>query len=138
VTARLDLFTGKHRLPGAVLEAVIARHDAAHGLTELAFDGEILVVPHIGRAIGDKVRIRIDADDVMLALTRPDGVSANNVLAADVSAIREDGPNADVQLRFKGALLIARITRRSLERLALKPGDHIFALIKSVTVGGRG
>jgi len=137
VTARLDLFTGKHLLPGAVLEAEIAGHDAAHGLTELAFDGEILVVPRIARAIGDKVRIRIDADDVMLALTKPEGVSANNVLSAVVAAIREDGPNADVQLRLRSALLVARITRRSLERLALKPGTSVFALIKSVTVGGR-
>jgi molybdate transport system ATP-binding protein len=137
VTARLDLFTGKHLLPGAVLEAEIAGHDAAHGLTELAFDGDILVVPHIGRTIGDKVRIRIDADDVMLALAKPEGVSANNVLSATVAAIREDGPNADVQLRLSSALLVARITRRSLERLALKPGTQVFALIKSVTVGGR-
>jgi len=137
VTARLDLFTGKHLLPGAVLEAEIAGHDAAHGLTELAFDGEILVVPRIARAIGDRVRIRIDADDVMLALTKPEGVSANNVLSAVIAAIREDGPNADVQLRLRSALLVARITRRSLERLALKPGTSVFALIKSVTVGGR-
>ena len=137
VTARLDLFTGKHLLPGAVLQAEIASHDAAHGLTELAFDGEILVVPRIVRPIGDKVRIRIDADDVMLALTRPEGVSANNILPATVTAIREDGPNADVQLRLRGALLVARITRRSLERLGLKPGTDVFALIKSVTVGGR-
>jgi molybdate transport system ATP-binding protein len=137
VTARLDLFSGKHLLPGAVLEAEIAGHDAAHGLTELAFDGEILVVPRIARAIGDRVRIRIDADDVMLALTKPEGISANNVLSAVVAAIREDGPNADVQLRLRSALLVARITRRSLERLALKPGTGVFALIKSVTVGGR-
>ncbi len=137
VTARLDLFTGKHLLPGAVLEAEIAGHDAAHDLTELAFDSEILVVPRIARAIGDRVRIRIDADDVMLALTKPEGVSANNVLSAVIAAIREDGPNADVQLRLRSALLVARITRRSLERLALKPGTSVFALIKSVTVGGR-
>ena len=137
VTARLDLFAGKHLLPGAVLEAEIAGHDQLHGLTELAFDGEILVVPNIARAVGDRVRIRIDADDVMLALTRPVGVSANNIFPANIAAIREDGPNADVQLRLRSALLIARITRRSLERLSLKPGASVFALIKSVTVGGR-
>ncbi|HXJ01200.1 MAG TPA: molybdenum ABC transporter ATP-binding protein [Micropepsaceae bacterium] len=137
VTARLDLFTGAHRLPGAVLEAVIAGHDMAHGLTELACAGEILVVPAIARAVGDKVRIRIDADDVMLARARPESVSANNVLPARIVALREDGPNADVQLRLKEGYLVARITRRSVERLALQPGTEVFALIKSVTVGGR-
>jgi molybdate transport system ATP-binding protein len=137
MTSRLDLFGGTPLLPGAVLEATIAGHDEAHGLTELVFAGETLVVPKIARARGEKVRIRIDADDVMLALVRPEGVSANNVLPAVIGAIKEDGPHADVQLRVDGAALIARITRRSCERLALRPGTPVFALIKSVTVGGR-
>jgi molybdate transport system ATP-binding protein len=73
----------------------------------------------------------------MLALSRPEGVSANNILPATVAAIEESGPHADIQLSLKDARLIARITRRSLERLALKPGVQVFAVIKSVTVGGR-
>jgi molybdate transport system ATP-binding protein len=137
MTARLDLFTGAHPLPGTVLEAAIARHDTEHGLTELAFGSEMLVVPVISRGVGEKVRIRIDADDVMLALERPNAVSANNVLSATVAAIRPDGVNADVQLSLGEAHLIARITGRSLDRLALQPGTPVFALIKSVTVGGR-
>ena len=137
VTARLDLFTGAHPIPGAILEAVVARHDSAHGLTELALGGESLVVPSIARAPGSKVRVRIDAGDVMLALERPVAVSANNILSATIAAIRADGANADVQLSLGEARLIARITSRSLERLALRPGMAVFALIKSVTVGGR-
>jgi len=137
ITARLDLFSGAHLLPGAVLEAKIACHDELHGLTELLLAGETLVVPRVNRAAGNKVRIRIDADDVMLALQRPEGVSANNIIPATVAAIREDGANADVQLRLEDAHLVARITRRSRERLALRPGLSVFAVIKSVTVGGR-
>jgi molybdate transport system ATP-binding protein len=137
VTAQLDLFTGAHRLPGAVLEARVAAHDETHGLTELAFAGEILVVPKIARGAGERVRIRIDADDIMLALVRPESVSANNILTATIAAIREDGANADVQLQLQDARLVARITRRSVERLGLHPGTKVFALIKSVTVGGR-
>ena len=137
VTSRLELFGETPLLPGAVLEATIAGHDEAHGLTELSFAGEILVVPRIAHAAGETVRIRIDSEDVMLALHRPEGVSANNVLPAVVSAIREDGPHADVQLRMNNAALVARITRRSRERLGLQPGASVFALIKSVTVGGR-
>jgi molybdate transport system ATP-binding protein len=137
VTSRLDLVAGRHLVPGAVLEAKITRHDAAHGLTELAIGANSLVVPEIARAPGESVRIRIDAEDVMLALARPEGVSANNVLPARVSAIADDGFNADVQLSLSEAKLVARITRRSLERLALGPGANVFAVIKSVTVGGR-
>ena len=137
VTQRLDLIAGRELLPGAVLEALIAGHDETHGLTELALAGEILVVPHIAKAKGETVRVRIDAPDVMLALSRPEGVSANNIIPATIAAIEEAGANADVQLSLGDARLVARITRRSLERLALKPGLAVFAVIKSVTVGGR-
>jgi molybdate transport system ATP-binding protein len=137
ITGRLDLLTGKHLVPGAVLQAAIAGHDEAHGLTELSFAGEVLVVPYIPRASGDKVRIRIDPEDVMLALNRPEGVSANNILPATIAAIHQDRANADVQLNLKEGRLVARITRRSLERLSLREGTAVFAVIKSVTVGGR-
>jgi len=137
VTARLDLIAGSELLPGAVLEAKITGYDAAHDLSELDFAGEPLVVPRIDRAVGETVRIRIDAPDVMLALSRPEGVSANNILPVTVAAIKEVGAHADVQLALKDTRLVARITRRSLERLALKPGAAVFAVIKSVTVGGR-
>jgi molybdate transport system ATP-binding protein len=137
MTARLDLTAGAHLMPGAVLEAVIMGHDEAHDLTELSFAGESLVVPKIAKVSGEKVRIRIDAEDVMLALARPEGISANNILPATIAAIRENGASADVQLMLKESRLVARITRRSLERLSLKPGSAVYAVIKSVTVGGR-
>jgi molybdate transport system ATP-binding protein len=106
VTQRLDLIAGKELLPGAVLEARIAGHDDAHGLTELALAGEILVVPRIAKPLGETVRIRIDAPDVMLALSQPEGVSANNILAASVAAIEESGAHADVQLSLRDARLV--------------------------------
>ena len=47
------------------------------------------------------------------------------------------GAYEDVLLSVGEARLVARITRRSAERLALEKGQKIFAVIKSVTVGGR-
>jgi molybdate transport system ATP-binding protein len=74
----------------------------------------------------------------MLALTRPDGISANNVLRARIAELRPgSGPYEDVLLNVGEAHLIARITRRSAERLKLQAGLEVFAVIKSVTVGGR-
>ena len=137
VTQRLDLIAGNELLPGAVLETRIAGHDDAHGLTDLVLAGERLVVPRVDKPVGDSVRIRIDALDVMLALSRPEGVSANNILAANIAAIEETGGHADIQLALGDARLIARITRRSLDRMGLKPGMPVFAVIKTVTVGGR-
>lgn len=138
VTTRLDLRAGGALTSGTVLEARVTAHDAAHALTELSFAGGTLLVPALARGAGEKVRIRIAAEDVMLALARPEGVSANNILPATVAAlVAADGPYEDVQLTLGGARLIARITRRSAERLQLQPGREVFAVIKSVTVGGR-
>lgn len=137
--SRLDLFTGKDRLhPGAILEAVIQSHDEAHQLTTLGFAGGQLVVPRIARARGESLRIRIEGEDVMLSLTEPREVSANNILPATIAAIRMgDDAYADVQLTLGEARLVARITRRSVKRLSLAPGVKVYALIKSVTVGER-
>jgi len=139
ITSRLDLLTGADRLvPSTVLDATIIGHDGS-GLTELSFSGQRLIVPKIPRAIGAHVRVRIDAQDVMLALVEPRHVSANNVLAATVTELRADGPGpeADIQLAIGEAKMIARVTKRSAQRLALAPGMRVFAVIKSVTVGGR-
>jgi molybdate transport system ATP-binding protein len=137
--SRLDLFTGKDHLhPGAILDAAVEGHDDAHALTTLVFAGGRLVVPRIARAKGERLRIRIDGEDVMLAIAEPKEVSANNILPATIAAIRlGDDAYADVQLTLGEARLVARITRRSAERLRLAPGAKVFALIKSVTVGER-
>ena len=137
ITARLDLFSEAHLIPGAVLPATVLRHDQAHQVTEIGMAGETLIVPSIPSSPGAEIRIRIDAEDVMLSLVRLDAVSANNVLPATISAIHENGPHADIQLQMQGAQMVARITRRSLDRLSLRPGLPVFAVIKSVTVGGR-
>lgn len=39
-----------------------------------------------------------------------------------------------VRLDVGGTVLLARITRRSLNALALAPGQHVFAQIKSVAL----
>jgi molybdate transport system ATP-binding protein len=138
VTSNLDLLSGRAALPGSVLEATVSAHDEAHDLTELAVAGEKLIVPYVPHRPGEKIRIRIDAEDVMLALQRPEGISANNIFATCVAGLRAGtGPYEDVLLDFGGARLVARITRRSAERLKLAPGQSVFAVIKSVTVGGR-
>ena len=89
--------------------------------------------------VGTHLRVRIDPYDILLSRAQPESVSANNVLAATITGIRSDstGPYADVQLALGEHRLLARITRYSLERLALRQGEKVFAVIKSVTVGGR-
>ncbi|MGB3251050.1 MAG: TOBE domain-containing protein, partial [Tabrizicola sp.] len=59
-----------------------------------------------------------------------------NVLAATVEDIRlGEGPGAMVRLRLGDEHLLARITRRSVRLLDLRPGTKVFAVLKTVSVG---
>lgn len=136
IMSRIDLFplTGRFEA-GAVLEARVARHDREDSLTRVTFDGGELWIPEVAAAEGASVRLRIRARDIMLARGRPEGISANNVLQADIVAIRRDeGPYLDIQLRCGTAQLLARITHRSLKRLGLEVGNRVYAVIKTATV----
>jgi molybdate transport system ATP-binding protein len=120
---------------GAVIDTKIASHRSDDGLSVLAFDGGELIVPLLHRELGQGLRVRIRAEDVMLATEEPRTISANNVLLSTVTSLREGAAaHADVQLQCGGARFVARITRASARRLGLKPGMPIFAIAKSVIV----
>ena len=122
------------REAGAVIAARVAAHEA-DGLSRIETSGGVLFLPRVAAGPGSLLRVRIAAQDVMLALARPDGVSALNILPAVVTAVQTGtGPGAVVQLRSGDDLLLARITRRSAEALALEPGRAVFAVVKSVSV----
>ncbi len=123
---------------GAVIDTRVAAHRSEDGLSVLAFDGGELIVPLLQAAIGSRLRVRIRAEDVMLAVEEPRGISANNILRCRVTAIRETGAShADVQLLCGSAHLLARITKASAKRLALTPEMKVFAIAKSVIVDPR-
>ena len=118
---------------GAVFEATLAGQ-RTDGLSLLAFDGGSLTVTKLSRPLGARVRVRLRAEDIMLAREEPRAISANNVLPCSVSALRVHGDQADIQLRCGSTRLTARITSASRARLGLQPGVSVFAIVKSVTV----
>jgi molybdate transport system ATP-binding protein len=74
----------------------------------------------------------------MLAAEPPKSLSALNILPAKVIEIGDaSGPIVDVALDLCGDRLLARITRRSLARLAIAPGRPIFVVLKSIAIGRR-
>jgi len=118
---------------GSVLDAVVADHDEAFQLTRLTSPAGELQVPRLSAAAGATVRAYIRSRDVMLSLQRPQEISALNVLSGKVAQIAQSGPQADVRLDCNGATLVARLTAKSVQRLALAPGRPVFAVIKSVS-----
>ena len=134
--ARMELrpFLGRFE-GGAVIEARVAEHDLEMGLARLEFPGGALYAPDVDALVGERVRVRIRARDVSLALVRPESISMLNVLSGTVTDIgAPSGASLDVQLDVAGTALIARVTRKSATALGLAPGVPVYALIKSVAI----
>lgn len=122
------------REAGAILTGRLVAQEA-DGLSRLETAAGPLWLPRIDAASGTQVRLRILAQDVMIATTRPEAISALNILPATVADIRAgDGPGALVKLDAGGETLLARITRRSAATLGLQPGLPVFAVLKAVSV----
>ncbi|CAA0097256.1 Vitamin B12 import ATP-binding protein BtuD [Starkeya nomas] len=123
---------------GTLLECVVSRHDADYALSSLAFAGGELRVPQVDLPVGARVRARVRARDVAIALARPQDVSVSNLLAATVEEVRlQEGPYADVALAVGPGRLASMVTRESVERLGLRPGMPVWAMIKTVAVDSR-
>jgi molybdate transport system ATP-binding protein len=69
----------------------------------------------------------------MLSLQPPQEISALNVLSGVIAAITPRGAQADVSLDCNGAILVSRVTAKSVERLSLGVGRPVHAVVKSVS-----
>lgn len=121
---------------GAVIDTRLEGHD--NGLSLLSFEGGRLAVARMNAPLGSRLRVRVRAEDVLLAREEPRQISANNVVATRIVSLRaiENG-QVDVHLSCGRARLVARITQASASRLALKPGEAVFAVLKSVILDPR-
>jgi molybdate transport system ATP-binding protein len=118
-----------------VIAATILGHDDAGGQTRLAFGGGTMTVPHLPGEPGARVRLRIAAGEVILALAPPTGLSVRNVIPARIAALHDAGGMVDVLLDAGGPLR-ARVSRSARDELALRPGLEVYALIKSAAMAG--
>lgn len=123
------------REAGSVLAGVVEAFDPPHRLATVRLQSNCLQVPNADVGIGKAVRLHIPARDVMLATSRPSGLSALNILEGTIDAIAADGEGMiTVRVGCSGDVIHARITALSGERLALAPGKAVFAIIKTVAL----
>ncbi len=62
-------------------------------------------------------------------------LSARNVLKGKVKSIKEGAVNSEVVVQLPGGLeIISVITKTSIEKLSLKEGKDVYAIIKATNV----
>jgi len=133
--SHLQLALAHEEQAAAIVTAAVVGQDTEYGLTELDLEGQALYVTGRDHPRDSTMRLRIPARDVSLCLQRPQQTSILNVFETRVDEI-EDSPESRllVRLQLGGQYLLARLTRKSIDTLALKVGDNVYAQVKSVAL----
>jgi len=134
--SQLDLPVKLGQEAGVVIEAVVGSIESQWHLTRMDFDGGSVWIRDPGLALGAKARVRILASDISLAREQPGKSSIQNVLQGQIDAMRDDEHPGLVLVRVKvgETALLARVTKRAVSELALKPGDTVWTQVKSVAL----
>ncbi len=135
---RLDLPMAHSDDARSVLHGQVSACDDRYQLLELTLDGSPLQLrlPHSALPLGQRVRVAVQARDVSLALEKPQHSSVLNQLPAHIEAIEPGSHPAQalVRLALGDNVLLARLTRYSVDQLQLQPGLPVWVQIKAVAL----
>lgn len=136
--ARLDLPLSQGDDAGVVIEGDVCGYDAQYQLVTLQLpnSAQRLRVAHAPLEMGQTLRIKVQARDISLSLSRSENSSILNSLQAIVisEAGADNQAHVLIRLDIAGSALLARITRYSRDQLELQPGQIVWLQIKSVAV----
>ncbi len=136
LSGRGDLPLARRDDAGAVLDMAVEANDRDRHLSRLSAGGLTLEVPLVAAAPGARLRVRIPAREVILATDAPSAVSVHNILGGVVRAVHPDPTrhSALVEIAVGDQVVLARVTRDAVSRLALAPARDVLALVKSMSV----
>lgn len=118
----------------SVLRVSVLEHHPHYAMTALALGDQHIWVNRIDKPLQSALRIRIQASDVSLVLQPPLNSSIRNVLRAKVVNLLDDDGQVEVQLDIGTRTLWARISPWARDELSIKPGQWLYAQIKSVSI----
>jgi len=133
--AEARLLLGQNN-PSTIVSGTVISHDTTFGLTSLETQAGLIRVPGLKLPPGSPLRLRLNARNISIALSKPQDISVLNVLPGVIESIEKiDTSTVDVKIRLATQLTIdARITTLAHQNLNLAIGTSVFALIKSVAV----
>lgn len=129
---RMAPLFGSHEV-AAIISAQVEAH-VEDGLTRLRTSAGNILLPRVPVPPGGKLRLRIFAQDVMIALEKPVGISALNVLPVTIRDLTETEGSVMLRLDGGGEIMLAQITKRSALSLGLIAGNKVYAVLKAVSI----
>jgi len=110
---------------------VVTLHEA-HGTMTCRLENSAaeLEVPLAQARPGARVRVAIDAGDILMAVEHPRGLSARNVLPGKVLTLDQQGITVHARVDC-GAVFQVELTPGARESLALAAGRAVWLVIKT-------
>ncbi len=93
-----------------------------------------LEVPLARVGPGEELHIGIRAGDIIVSVERPSGLSARNLIPAEILSITRHGSTAILELAAtedRAIRFIAHLTPRAVESLSLSAGDVVWLVLKT-------
>ncbi len=102
---------------------------------EATLDGQVVHLPMWPSNAGDEIRAYVPANEVILAIQPPVGLSVRNSLRGTIVKLRDRGDGTVlVELSLGSQRILAAVTPAAVSTLKLATGLDVFALVKSVSL----
>ncbi|WP_459176181.1 molybdenum ABC transporter ATP-binding protein ModC [Ewingella americana] len=119
----------------SVLNVSVLEHHPRYEMTALSIGDQRLWIGKVDAPVGTLMRVRVNAADVSLVLQpTANNSSIRNVLPAKVLECLDIGPQVEVKLAMADHIIWARITPWARDELMIRPGQWLYAQIKSVSL----
>jgi molybdate transport system ATP-binding protein len=115
-----------------VLDGVIASRNPAAGVMAVSLAGTQvkLDTPIVEGQVGDRARVAIRAGDILLAVQRPAGISARNVVQGAIVSQRRTGAFVALMVSV-GVAIEVHVTPSACEELGLREGREVWLVVKT-------
>lgn len=117
-----------------VFDARVAEQSPEEGLTRVRTEAGLeLFAPHREVPVGERAFFGVLAEDILLARTAPEGLSARNLVPGTIGAIEEREGVAMVRVDA-GDPIYVRLTHRAVAQLELERGQPVLLIIKTHSI----
>jgi molybdate transport system ATP-binding protein len=120
----------ENMLSGSVVES---RNEISVVRLGTGADGPLLIAPHATLPVGSTLQLSIPASEIMLAMERPSGLSARNIVLATVENIQLIGDLRLVTTTVSPTVppIVVEVTAEAIEELHISVGSPLFLVIKT-------
>jgi molybdate transport system ATP-binding protein len=142
----LNLPLSRHQNSGVIIDTAVEAFDTQYQLIKLNLGGDqflwvsgayINSNSNKNAAPQSRIRIRIYAKDVSIALQAATDSSILNIIPVTITDISEvKNRQAIIKLTCDNHLILSRLTVKSIQQLGLAPGQRVFAQIKGIALLG--